>query len=239
MQGRLDSTAVIFGDFRFKDIEQELIDLQELFKDLLVFANFSRNPILTGIPFENPIAIELFSPNKQLIIQIANNRINILKNTQFDDTGKKTEYNDKEFLETAQDIQKRLLKHYKVTGSRIAYIINFCREDSEEVKNKLLNDHLYKYSESFEWGARNAVRENFSINGKEEVINIVTSINFYPENLKITIGSNTIEIGGVMYNLDINTVPENIQTRVDENFISEFYKKALELSNKIEGGYLW
>ena len=236
MQGRIDSSAVIFGDFKFLDIQKDVIVLQDLLKDFHVFASVSQ---AIEMPVILPI-VDFISQSANINIQIANNRINIVKPISIDEFGSKVKYDDEEFLCIVQDVQKRLIKHYDVAGSRISYIVNFCKDSSseiEEVKKKLSNDYLYRYSDSFEWNARNAVKETFTINDKAEEINVITIINYEPSSMRITIDNNTIDIGGLIYNLDINTVPTNIQTRINDNFISEFYSYALELVRKIEGGY--
>ena len=80
------------------------------------------------------------------------------------------------------------------------------------------------------------IMENITKNIPEE-INVITSLNFNPNRLKIVMGKNALEIYGLMYNIDINTSPINLQTRIDAKFIDEFYSQAISLLKNIEEVY--
>lgn len=240
MEGRMDAIAVLFGNFQIKinSIQNEISKIQNLLKEYEVFGNLNQN-ILPNQPIVVPV-IEFISRNKNINIQISNDRVNIIKPFQIDGKGNKVEYNDVDFIKIVKDIQKKLLEYYNVNGTRISYIVNFCKtseQDIESIKGRVVSDYFYKANESFEWSSRSAVKEIFNINGHNEEINVVTSLNYNPNRIKIAIGNNALDIYGLMYNLDINTNGNNMQTRIDENFIDEFYNQTLNLIKQIEEVY--
>ena len=233
MEGRMDAVAVLFGNF-----QMEISKIQELLKEYEVFGTLNQS-IANNSPIVMPI-IELISRNSNINIQIANDRINIVKPVQIDENGNKVNYNENNFITIVKDIQKKLLSFYGINGNRISYVVNLCKtnqKEIDEIKNKVVSDYFYKSENTFEWSARSAIKEQFSIKGISEEINVITSLNFNPNRLKIVMGKNALEIYGLMYNIDINTSPINIQTRIDAEFIDQFYDQAVSLIKNIEEVY--
>ena len=240
MEGRMDAIAVLFGNFQIqhRNIQIEISKIQDILKEYEVFGNLNQN-IMNNSPIITPM-LEFISRNSNISIQICNDRINIVKPFQINEQGNKVDYNENDFIKAVKDIQKKLLGYYDIKGSRISYVVNFCKKDERQieiVKNKVVSDYFYKSQDTFEWSSRSAVKEIFNINNNNEEINVITSLNYNPNRLKIAIGKNVVEIYGLMYNIDINTSPINMQTRIDSNFIDEFYSQALRLLKSIEEVY--
>ena len=238
MEGRMDAIAVLFGNFQIRNnIQTEITKIQEILKDYQVFGNLNQN--IVNNSFVMPI-IEFMSSNYKFNIQICNDKINIIKPFEINEKGNKVEYNDIDFINIVKDVQKKLLNYFNVHGNRISYVVNFCKnkeDDIEKVKQKVVSDYFYNSEKSFEWNARSAIKENFTIKNVNEEINVITSLSYTPNRIKIAIGKNALDIYGLMYNLDINTSGNNMQTRIDSDFIDEFYNQALELIKKIEEVY--
>lgn len=235
MEGRMDALAVIFGNFRFDNIKDETLKIQELFKEYAFFGTLNQN--IVGQPGIVVPMLEFISNSKNINLRLSRERIEIIKPFSVNERGEKTEYDEIEFLEQVKEIQKKLLSYYKVNGSRISYVINSGKTNAEkinEVKQKVVSDYFYKNEESFEWGSRSAIKEKFTINDSDEEINVITSLNYNSDRIKIAIGSSAIDIYGLMYNIDINTSPNNMQTRINDKFIDEFYEQAKKLADKIE-----
>lgn len=240
MEGRMDAIAVLFGNFQIKNtnIQIEISKIQDVLKEYEFFGTLNQS-IINNPPIIMPI-IELISRNNNINIQISNDRINIVKPVQIDENGNKVNYNENEFIMMVKDIQKKLLQFYNINGNRISYVVNLCKTNSkeiDEIKEKVVSNYFYKAENTFEWSSRSAIKENFNIKGINEEINVITSLNYNPNRLKIVMGKNALEIYGLMYNIDINTSPNNMQTRIDDEFIDEFYKQASSLIKKIEEVY--
>lgn len=240
MEGRMDAIAVLFGNFKIKstNLQIEISKLQEVLKEYEVFGTINQN-IINNPPIIMPI-IEFISRNNNVNIQISNDRINIVKPVQIDENGNKVNYNENDFMMIVKDIQKKLLQFYNISGNRISYVVNSCKTDQkeiDEIKNKVVSNYFYKSENTFEWSSRSAIKEKFNIKGIDEEINVITSLNYNPNRLKIVMGKNALEIYGLMYNIDINTSPNNMQTRIDDKFIDEFYEQAINLIKNIEEGY--
>lgn len=240
MEGRMDAVAVLFGNFQIKNtnIQIEISKIQDLLKEYEVFGTINQS-ITNNSPIVMPI-IEFISRNSNINIQIGNDRINIIKPVQIDENGNKINYNENDFITVVKDIQKKLLVFFGINGNRISYVVNLCKtnqKDIDEIKNKVVSNYFYKSENTFEWSSRSAIKEQFNINGISEEINVITSLNFNPNRLKIVMGKNALEIYGLMYNIDINTSPINLQTRIDAKFIDEFYNQAISLIKNIEEVY--
>lgn len=240
MEGRMDAIAVLFGNFKIKstNLQIEISKIQEVLKEYEVFGTINQN-IINNPPIIMPI-IEFISRNNNINIQISNDRINIVKPVQIDENGNKVNYIENDFMMIVKDIQKKLLQFYNISGNRISYVVNSCKTDQkeiDEIKNKVVSNYFYKSENTFEWSSRSAIKEKFNIKGIDEEINVITSLNYNPNRLKIVMGKNALEIYGLMYNIDINTSPNNMQTRIDDKFIDEFYEQAINLIKNIEEGY--
>ncbi|MDD4187494.1 MAG: hypothetical protein PHX04_01810 [Bacilli bacterium] len=235
MDGRMDALAVIFGNFKLDNIKTETLKIQNLFKEYEFFCTLNQN--IVGQPGIVVPMLEFVSNSKNINLRLSRERIEIIKPFSVNDKGVKTDYDEVEFLECVKNIQKELLAHYKVNGNRISYVINSGKTKTEkinEVKGRVVSDYFYKSNESFEWGSRSAIKELFIIKDNEEEINVITSLNYNSDRIKIAIGNSAIDIYGLMYNIDINTSPNNMQTRIDAKFIDEFYEQAKKLADKIE-----
>lgn len=240
MEGRMDAVAVLFGNFQIKNtnIQIEISKIQDLLREYEVFGTINQS-ITNNSPIVMPI-IEFISRNSNINIQIGNDRINIVKPVQIDENGNKINYNENDFITIVKDIQKKLLDFYGINGNRISYVVNLCKtnqKDIDEIKNKVVSNYFYKSENTFEWSSRSAIKEQFNIKGISEEINVITSLNFNPNRLKIIMGKNALEIYGLMYNIDINTSPINLQTRIDAEFIDQFYNQAISLMKNIEEVY--
>ncbi|MCL2520465.1 MAG: hypothetical protein FWE37_05630 [Spirochaetaceae bacterium] len=239
MQKKTSLLAVLFGSFNLDNIHSIVIKLQqEVLRGYNFFPTIGQN-ITSVVGGNQPLQqiveplIEFVSTPEQINIRITRARIDIIKTSQIID--------DTEFLNVVRDIQKKLLSYFEVKGARIAYVVNFSEDNAlrvEAIKDKVMAGYFYKAKEVFEWNARSGVEEIFQINNNEEKINVITSLDYNPNAMKIVGGKLSPEFNNsLMCSLDINTNPNNTQKRIDANFIDEFYTKVIELVKEIEEKY--
>jgi hypothetical protein len=122
-------------------------------------------------------------------------------------------------------------------GSRISLIIeNFYDPSNIKPFHEIystINNTLPSYNkeETFEWSTRAVKRNNFSIQGKEEVVNVVSEVAKIQGHLN-SFGYEQ-EFDTIHTKIDINTVLDNSKPRINEEFIEDFLNKAIDLFTSI------
>lgn len=133
-------------------------------------------------------------------------------------------------LEDAGNLVKQIVEQYGIQGSRLAVNIDVI---GNELKNfegtqfsKSLLTHMgyYKGKELADMTVRLNTRESIQLAGAEEKINIITNINS-----AINQTNNKI----LIYHIDINTIPENVNLRFTGMQIVEYVNRVKEIVKQI------
>jgi len=181
------------------------------------------------------LRLRLNSPSNEWAINFASRRIDIEKNP-VEAAGKNMGDVDV-FINDVIDLMARILKHFHKKGNRLSIVTSGLLR---EMRGKHL-DSIYKklfyplpfYKEPlpFEWNHRSATRKDIKIEGIDEKINVITSINrvrgkfMKPDRL---LPFDRIEIA-----FDINTLAEEGANRFSIHSMKEFLEHTLVIRNSI------
>lgn len=218
-----------FGNF--KDIEYKtdiVLKLMELFQEYGLLPNSIQefNPQISMSPISRP----LFSTSDNLFsIEIGADRIIIRDenlNTSLD-----------QFIGDATVIIEKVFRTFDKKASRVSFLneILFPKMEIEKLNSlnlKFINPlDFYKNSHPFEWHTSNISRSTIEVSDRSEVINIATGIG----RAQGTMIENHQEVrfDRIHLKVDINTIPENIETRLTADHIRAFLEAATTASNDI------
>lgn len=242
MEGYVRAQAVIFGDFSGYDVNSKSIfDLMNDFKEFEVIPNVIDEvqlEIRENIPTQRIVKrIQLNSYKNKIMINILEDNISIHAMPEINDHEGKSNININEFIKDTKIIFKILSKIINNKANRISLITTYLNDsDIKKQYDKYIKpDGFFKDKDVFEWNSRSVVRENLDINGAQEEINIVCNI--YKANGVISSILHTptnFKFDGVLTEIDINTIPEKIEFRIDDKFIDTFYDTAILRKNSIE-----
>lgn len=235
--------ASIFGNFNDISPNSKLISkvMSDLHEYDLIPSAFNE----LDVNFNSVKRIEFFSSNKKINIRIAGGRIDIETNiSPIQDISNEIKIQKLDhFLDDVKKLFNYQLNSFAKKGYRISLVTTIFDGDkqSSQIKslyNKVINQNeYYKSKDVFEWNVRSVVHQNKEIMGNNETLNVLSEVSKGKgiiSNLETKINS---EFNGLIYVVDINTVPEQRETRIDIDFINEFYNHAKEIKYEIERGY--
>lgn len=198
--------------------------LMKEFADKELLPNtFQEIPIL--LPGSPQNRFQLSSPNNEWIIRFGAMRFDFeksptdLKGSNLGDL--------KDFCNESKQTFERILNKYPRKGNRIALVTRFLLEEYtedklQEIYSKLFKaPKLYVENQPFEWNWRTVSHLKKEIDGLSEEFNFITQINR-------TLGEfrdkqEVKSIDRIELNLDINSLPKNVENRFGIAEINKFY----------------
>lgn len=212
-----DNTIRVLNLFR----EYELIPT--MFQEL---TPFHPSPILRP---------QFASPNNEWVVRIATQRIDVEKNPingLAENMGSLIEFTNR-----ASVLINLFASEFGKKGKRIALRTNGLLENMEDeqlnrIYNTIFNPlRFYLNSQPKEWNTRSVSRINYEINSRMEMVNVITSISRIQGGL---VQNNApIQFDRISADFDINSIPENDNTRFEGTDLSQFYNKAIVTRNEI------
>ncbi|NMC99081.1 MAG: hypothetical protein GYA62_05110 [Bacteroidales bacterium] len=167
----------------------------------------------------------LISPNNEKIIRFATKRIDFEKLATENNGLNPGEIKD--FCEEAINLFDSVSSLFNKKSNRLSLVTTYLFKDLNETQVKQIHDKLFKtpnfftQNDSTEWNWRNVAHKPVSINGRNEMINYILSINFVTgqENIDNTF----IDFKGINMDIDINTSPINEEYRFSKDDLVDFY----------------
>lgn len=243
MKGYIRCSANVFGDFsEFEINSKSILELMDILKDYEIIPNVVDEfqiEIMNNVPTQKVVKrLQLISTKKRLIINLSKSNIIVEADPQIDRDSDTAQINIKEFILEAKNIINSLIKIVGKVGNRISLVTTYL--DETDISNKFEKyakpNELFIGKDVFEWNVRSVIRENVDISNNTETLNVISNIyrskGFVGSNFPIP--SNN-QFDGVLYEIDINTIPENVKQRINNDFINSFYDIALSFKEKIEG----
>ena len=224
--------ASIFGDVSdIKPTPDNTKTLIDLFSDKRFIPNSFQELGASGVK----IRLSFMSLNQEWIVTFPSNRIDIERHA-IEPQGKNLgELSD--FCSEVSNLFERVTKEFKKKANRIALVTNFLLEEMTEetlsnVYLKLFHPpKFYEENPPFEWNWRTVSRKPIDLDGRNETLNVITTINRVQGELPMR--NETQLFDRVQLSFDINTTPENKEYRFEPQHIATFYNHALELHNNL------
>jgi hypothetical protein len=224
--GKVKYQCVLFGDFKeYLPSTERIMTLLEIYKDKkLIPINFYEYIPPNPNPFNR---IAFASENNEWQFNIASPRLEIFHNTinlSGDNLG-----TIQSFVEESVDILNKFLSYYGKRGNRLSllgelYLDDDNKEEYDKFYLKLRKPNkLYTERIPFEWGIRDATRKKIEENFME-TFNIITEIN--RSQGQFILNNELKPVDRIDIFMDINTIPENIDTRFDKDRIMWGLNKA-------------
>lgn len=135
----------------------------------------------------------------------------------------------KQFSTEASDIFVRIMDKYQQKAHRLAILGSLVLKEMssqalDDLYPKIFNPvSTHKENKPVEWNFRAVSRIEKEINGNSEMLNYITEISRVPVQ---TIFDQFISSDRIVVNLDINTVPDNTNSRFEKLDIVDFYRNA-------------
>ncbi|MBE3095889.1 MAG: hypothetical protein IMZ44_02020 [Planctomycetes bacterium] len=138
-----------------------------------------------------------------------------------------------EFGKEVAEFSKRILQRFPMKGTRLALVTAGMMTEKTEESLQKVYDRLFHpvrfYAENrpTEWRSRSVARFSLEVNGREELLNVLTDINRVQGEFSLPDGVTVFD--GIEVGFDINTFHGNVETRFDAESVADFYPKALRL----------
>lgn len=242
MKGYIRCNATFFGNYSGFPIDSNniMIMMTEL-KEFEVIPSVHDEiqfEIIDNIPKQRPTKnYQLISLKEKFRVSITTSNIIIQADINVNDN--KISNTDVDiFFNNVKKVYSLLYKIMGVKANRISLVTTYLSEDNNsQFETHAIPDEYFKGKNVFEWNVRSTIRDCVNLSGKEESINVVSSVSKTKGMFGITVPfPNNYEFEGVVYDIDINTIPENLNNRIDDKFSNEFYDYALKLEHSIFKG---
>lgn len=177
--------------------------------------------------------LSLQSPAAGVMVNFLSNRIDILKQVGMpgaEDLGEL-----QEFITESASLLSSISDEFKIKGNRLALLADYflepmSKERVERIRNKLLPSNFSPIEgDNFEWNYRVATKGQLGF-GCEETINSITALNKIIAQIPEPDTLQTFD--GIQLSVDINTVPENTDTRFDSNNLTIFFNSAKQAHDR-------
>lgn len=232
MKGYLKNNATIFGEFNSIEINGEfmikvLTELSEFNIIPSVFDEFEIE-VINNVPKQKiNKRTQFISDKNNFRIICASNHIVVESGVNLVG-GELQSDNPIEYFKMSGIIIAKLALILGLKGNRISLVSSYYDDAKINYNDYIIPPKFYNDKELFEWSMRSVSRENLVLqDGTPETVNIVHSISRVHGVLGTQINEpNEIELNGYLYDIDINTIPENLTSRMDEAYIIDFYEKA-------------
>lgn len=247
MKGYIRAQAIIFGDFSNYIINSKSVfELMDKMKEYEVIPNVI-DEVQIDIKGDQPTQrlvkrVDLESIKHQINISITQDNIFVVGIPAIQKDSETATIDIKNFIVDVKNVLNILLNILKVKATRASLITAYL--DENNLKNQYEKyakpEGFYKGKDVFEWNLRSVVREKINIQNEEQLSNEEINIVYNISRSKGVFGSKipkpeNYSFDGVLNEIDINTIPENISQRIDENYINNFYDIALAKKDEIEG----
>ncbi|MDR1089536.1 MAG: hypothetical protein LBL79_00535 [Prevotella sp.] len=209
--------------------------LMGLFADKGLVPTTYQEVAIAPLPSQPQLRFSLQSPNNEWNIRFGINRIDVLKNAingKGDNIG-----SIEQFCSDASDIFTKIYSKHPQKANRLGLSSNVLLEEMTDEKlndvyNKLFNPiKLYSDNKPLEWNSRVNSRIQKEVNSVNEQINFISEINRASGLLNID--QKLVPIDRIAINLDINTIPNNIENRFGEAEVVDFYKSVFAWHNEL------
>lgn len=147
-----------------------------------------------------------------------------------------------DFCSKAKLFYSKIIEKYDKKAHRLALITSYMLEQMPEEKlvgigNALLEQPpFYDANPPFEWDWRLASRANIEIVGQSEPANIIAALKRAKGDFQVK--DQSVQFDRILFTLDINTAPENTESRFGFQQIDEFVSSARKLHGEILGQIL-
>jgi hypothetical protein len=177
----------------------------------------------------------LQSTNNEWNISFGINRIDVVKNAT---DGKGNNIGTiEQFCTDVSDAFAKILSKYPQKANRLGLSSNVLLEEMTEDKlngvyEKLFNStRLYSDNKPVEWNSRVNSRIQKQVNSINELMNFISEINRASGLLNID--QKLVPIDRIALNLDLNTIPNNLENRFGEIEVADFYKNIPVWHNEL------
>lgn len=178
------------------------------------------------------IRLRLNSPNNEWLVDFDMQRIDIQK---LPTTSKGRNIGNVEaFVNDAQNFFSRILSHFGKKGHRLSLVTSgllpeMSGQQIDTVYTKIFSNSIsfYDTNRPFEWKSRFLSKVTTDMNGTEEEFNVITNIG--------RIRGQSVDpaapakLDRIEISFDINTSPDNKDTRFGAESLNNFFNKALSL----------
>ena len=223
----------IFGEF--KDIDLSIESMGKLYQ---VFLSEGMMPTVMkefDVLSQNVINRPNFiAQNNSISVAIGTKRLDITTDLSAGENLLQKE----EFIKQAQKHIKNFYQLFPSGASRVSFIseriIKMIKEDEVNSLGQqyMQISNIYNNDKIFEWSANSVTLDSWTINNKEEKVNlnIATAV----RTMSGTIGNKTINQKGLILTQDLNTIAENTMPRLNAEDIVAFMDIASEKSETIQ-----
>lgn len=203
--------------------------LMDLFKDKELIPNTFQE-IGLGSP-QPQVRLRLSSPSNEWTVNFPSIRVYIEKNPT-DPKGVNLGEVDG-FCNDATDFIERILSRFKKKANRLSLVTNFLLAEMSDSELSEAYLRLFKpptfYVETppFEWNWRTVSKKAFELEGLDETLNVITSVN----RVKGEFGTaeERVPFDRLRIGFDINTVPDNEEYRFEKHHLVSFYDHVFDL----------
>jgi hypothetical protein len=215
--------------------QSNISQLMGLFADKGLIPTTFQEVTVKTLPTQPQLRFALQSPNNEWNIRFGIDRIDISKNAT---DGKGNNIGTiEQFCTDVSDIFARISSKHPQKANRLALSGNVLLEEMTTEKlntvyEKLFNSiKLYSDNKPVEWNLRINSRVQKQINSMNEHLNFISEINRVSGLLNID--QKLVPIDRIAVNLDINTIPNNIENRFGEIEFADFYKNIPVWHNEL------
>lgn len=141
------------------------------------------------------------------------------------------------FSQQSVGMLEKLLSEFNKTGTRISFVANgLLREMSpEELQNAYIRlvrpIEFYANTPPFEWSVRSASRVDYLVLDTTETVNLITTVGRVHGTMRranVMVGLDRLSL-----NFDINTIPENRNSRMSIESVRSFLSQAIHSQNTL------
>lgn len=242
MKGYIGAQSIVFGDFSNYNIDsQNIYELMGKMKEFEVIPNVIDEiqfEIKENKPMQRAVKrLDLVSIKEAITVIISQHNISVQAIPKVDLSLKTSEIDIDAFIFNTKNIFEILFSIMNIKANRVSLVTTYLNEDNlmEQYEKYVNPNGFFKDKDVFEWNNRSVIRDVVEDINNDE-INIVYNIS----RLKGVLGTslpipNEYSFDGVIKEIDINTVPENMELRIDSNYMKSFYDIAISKKKEVEG----
>lgn len=227
--------ATLFGDFT--DLEatsKVIVELMQMLERFSLLPNTMQeiNPAISTTPIPRPA---FNSSDNSLRVEIGSDKILVVKNII--SNGESDLETLKGFTEDSVFIIDKIIHRFNKKGNRISLVTEglfseMTPDRLDEIHSKFSSPlDYYKENKPFEWSSRSVAREEFSLANRQELLNIITEVGRIQGRFVNT--NNSKEFDRLNLKLDINTIIQSAEARLETDAIEQFFNIALEKRHEL------
>jgi hypothetical protein len=147
-----------------------------------------------------------------------------------------------DFIKKVEEIVKIVYRYVTVKASRMSFVTAGLCKKMDTVKLNEIHKKLFKLPDEFsqnevvEWESRQVCRATGSINGRNELLNMILNIN----RIQIThhFEHKPVSYDGIEIGVDVNTYQGNPEQRFSTEDVKPFLHEAIKIKNSLEASLL-